>query len=187
MIRVKCVGLRPISTEKGPHAAPMAGRCQALLYLECESPMPLHELVYLSLAERPMSENELCELLTKARAYNEAHGITGLLIYRDREFMQLIEGEQADVMALFTHIERDRRHRQVHCVWEGPISARSCQGWTMGLATPQDAELRALPGGQQIVDEGLFAAGRSSAGKHICLHLRDDVLRRAQPSPVPAR
>jgi len=144
--------------------------------------MPLHELVYLSLAEHPMSDGELCELLTNARAYNDAHGITGVLIYRDREFMQLIEGEQADVMALYAHIEHDRRHTQVHCMWEGPIQARSCQGWLMGFAAPQDTELRALPGGQQLLDEGLFAAGRSSAGQHILRHLMADVLHRPEPA-----
>lgn len=144
--------------------------------------MALYELVYLSLAEHPMSDSELRDLLTKARAYNDAHGITGVLIYRDREFMQLLEGEQADVMALYAHIEHDQRHRQVHCVWEGPIKARSCQGWLMGFAAPQDTELHALPGGQQILDEGLFAAGRSSAGQHILRHLMDDVLRRPEPA-----
>ena len=140
--------------------------------------MSLHELVYVSLAEHPMSEAELCELLTQARAYNQAHGITGLLVYRDREFMQLLEGEEAEVAALFQHIERDRRHLQVYRLWDGPIAERSCRDWVMGFAEPTDESFHALPDGRRVVDEGLFAAGRSSAGKRILLHLRGDLLRR---------
>lgn len=141
--------------------------------------MPLHELVYVSLAEHPMSSDELCSLLTQARAYNQAHGITGLLIYRDREFMQLIEGEQAEVMALFAHIERDGRHLQVYRLWDGPIPARSCLNWSMAYAELQDAALHALPGGQCVLDDGLFAAGRSSAGRRILTQMRDEVLQGA--------
>lgn len=140
--------------------------------------MPLHELVYVSLAEHPMSDAELCALLAQARTYNVAHGITGLLVYRDREFMQLLEGEEADVVALYQHIERDRRHLQVYRMWEGPILERSCQDWSMGFAAPTDERFRALPGGEQVVSQGLFAAGRSSAGKRILLNLIGDLMSR---------
>jgi hypothetical protein len=140
--------------------------------------MPLHELVYVSLAEHEMAPQELCTLLDQARAYNRARGITGLLVYRDREFMQLIEGERDEVMALFEMIERDPRHLKLHRLWDGPIAARSCVDWAMGYAELQDAALRALPGGQSVLDDGLFAAGRSSAGRRVLLHLRDDMLSR---------
>ncbi len=140
--------------------------------------MPLHELVYVSLAEHPMSDEELRQLLAQARAHNVAHGITGLLVYRDREFMQLLEGEEADVVALYQHIERDRRHLQVYRMWEGPILERSCQDWSMGFAAPTDERFRALPGGDQVVSQGLFAAGRSSAGKRILLNLIGDLMSR---------
>lgn len=143
--------------------------------------MPLHELVYVSLAGHDMAASELCELLAQARARNRRYGITGLLIYRDREFMQLIEGEHAAVMALFARIEQDGRHQRVDRIWDGPISARSCDDWAMGYAELNDAALHALPDGQQVLDDGLFAAGRSSAGKRILLRLRDDLLQRAVP------
>lgn len=140
--------------------------------------MPLHELVYVSLAEHPMSDEELRQLLAQARAHNVAHGITGLLVYRDREFMQLLEGEEAEVAALFQHIERDRRHLQVYRLWDGPIAERSCRDWVMGFAEPTDESFHALPDGRRVVDEGLFAAGRSSAGKRILLNLIGDLMSR---------
>lgn len=154
--------------------------------------MPLHELVYVSLANHEFSDQELCKLLEDSRARNRGRGITGLLIYRAREFMQLIEGEEADVMALYERIERDPRHGQLHRIWDGSISTRSCGSWAMAFAQPHEATLHALAEGHQILDEGLFAAGRSSAGKRILMLLRDEVQQQqeaaeAGPMAVPDR
>jgi hypothetical protein len=138
--------------------------------------MALHELIYVSLADHAMTPDELRALLAQARIHNREHGITGLLIYRDREFMQLIEGEQDEVLALYRHIENDPRHRQMYRIWEGPIAKRSCQDWAMGYAEPADQTWHALPDGRQVLDDGLFAAGQSSAGKRLLLRLRDEFL-----------
>lgn len=143
--------------------------------------MSLHELVYVSLAEHAMAEGELQAMLASFQAYNREHGITGLLIYRDQEFMQLIEGEAGEVRRLFARIERDPRHRQVDRLWDGPIAARSCTEWAMGFSAPDDAQLHALPDSQQVLDDGLFVAGRASAGKRFLLLLRDELLRQCSP------
>lgn len=138
--------------------------------------MPLHELIYVSLAQHAMAPDELCGLLTQARAFNREHGVTGLLVYRDREFLQLLEGEREVVLSLYGRIEDDPRHRQVSRIWDGPIDARSCQDWAMGYAEPAGHAWHALPDGQRALDEGLFAAGHSSAGKRLLLRLRDEFL-----------
>jgi hypothetical protein len=141
--------------------------------------MSLHEMIYVSLADHPMSPTELRELLEQSRSYNREHGITGLLIYRDREFLQFIEGEQAELQSLFQRIERDPRHQQVYPIWDGPIAARTCGDWAMGCAELDDATLQALPDGRLVLDEGLFTVGQSSAGKRLLLRLRDELLLRA--------
>ena len=134
-------------------------------------------LVRLLYASRTQAgEAEFAAILRTSRAHNAAHGITGLLVYRNREFMQLLEGERDVVLALYRHIEDDARHRQVHRIWDGPIAARSCKDWAMGYAEPTDHAWHALPDGRQVMDEGLFAAGRSSAGKRLMLRLRDEFL-----------
>ncbi len=138
--------------------------------------MALHELIYVSLADHAMTPDELRALLAQARAHNREHGITGLLVYRDREFMQLIEGERDEVLALYERIENDSRHRQLYRMWESPIATRSCQDWAMGYAEPNDQTWHALPDGRQVLDDGLFAAGQSSAGKRLMLRLRDEFL-----------
>ena len=141
--------------------------------------MPLHELIYVSLADHAMAQDELRDLLTRARDFNRTHGITGLLVYRNREFMQLIEGERDALLSLYERIEHDARHRQMYRIWDGPIAARSCDDWAMGYAEPTDQAWHALPDGRQVLDNGLFAAGRSSVGKRLMLRLRDDFLNSA--------
>ena len=57
--------------------------------------MAVFQLIYVSLATRPMTPGDLVELLTQSRDKNARLGITGLLVYHNREFMQLLEGERA--------------------------------------------------------------------------------------------
>ena len=141
--------------------------------------MALHEIIYVSLATRDMAQAELLALLDEARAYNEAHGITGLLMYHGHEFLQLLEGERAEVEALFAAIHGDARHQQVYTLWEGPVAARSFDRWAMGFVSPDEAALRERPGYESVLSDGLISAGKGSSGKKILLRLRDDFLRPA--------
>lgn len=138
--------------------------------------MPLHELVYVSLADHHLSSAELTALHQQAVALNSEQGITGLLIYREREFLQLIEGERDAVLDLFGRIERDPRHQQVDRIWDGPITERSFGQWAMGFAEPSDPVLRTLPEGRQLLEEGLMLTGRSSSGRCLLLRIRDQML-----------
>ena len=40
-------------------------------------------------------------MLTEARERNQQLGVTGLLLYKDGDFIQLLEGDKATVKALF--------------------------------------------------------------------------------------
>lgn len=54
----------------------------------------MFELLYTSIAPQGLSEQELLELLTKARIKNKQLGISGMMIYHQREVMQILEGEK---------------------------------------------------------------------------------------------
>lgn len=138
--------------------------------------MPLHEIVYVSLAVRPMDQTELMALLDESRRHNEACGVTGALVYYRHEFLQLLEGEREVVDALYDAIRKDPRHQQVYTVWDGPLQVRSFDRWSMGFVSPDDAALRAHPGYESVLTEGLGGAGKGSSGKKILMKLRDDFL-----------
>ena len=93
----------------------------------------LYELIYTSVATRPMDTAGLDELLDVARSRNETLNITGLLIYDEQGFMQLLEGEKADVDAVFASIKKDKRHYDIAVYHRGDIAERAFGDWSMAF------------------------------------------------------
>ncbi len=106
--------------------------------------MSLHCLVYISIATRKMSDNDLQTLLEKAREKNEVLAITGMLLYRDGFFAQVLEGELKDIEDLFAIISRDERHRIVFLLYTKPIEKRNFADWTMGFNKSHDENAEAI-------------------------------------------
>ena len=71
-------------------------------------------------------------ILAQARAHNTASGITGILCYGGGVFLQAIEGGRAAVSALYGHIQKDVRHKDVELLHFEEINERRFGGWTMG-------------------------------------------------------
>jgi Sensors of blue-light using FAD len=94
---------------------------------------PLYQIVYFSTANKPFSCAELGELLTHARAYNKQHHITGLLLYNDNEFLQVIEGEYFELKRLFERIADDPRHGRLRVLSNGPLERPTFPDWRMGF------------------------------------------------------
>jgi Sensors of blue-light using FAD len=138
--------------------------------------MALYEIIYVSLASRDLPAEELVQLLDKARAHNAAQGITGMMVYHRREFMQLLEGEQAAVQALYDRIASDPRHQQLRKIWDGPIRERGFSDWGMAFVAPDELGLSDKPGYQDLLGQGLRQAPGDSTGKKLLLTLRDDFL-----------
>lgn len=95
--------------------------------------MALVSLVYVSFASHPMSDDELRDILAKAREKNKQLNVTGMLLYRDGFFIQALEGEKDVVDTLFAVISKDMRHRNVLLVYETEISDRTFSSWAMGF------------------------------------------------------
>ena len=72
-------------------------------------------------------------ILTQSRQHNPASGITGVLCYGGGIFLQAIEGGRSAVSALYGHIQRDARHKDVVLLHYEEIVERRFGGWTMGL------------------------------------------------------
>lgn len=139
--------------------------------------MALHELIYTSLAAREMLTADLADLLQHARTKNDQLNITGLLVYHRRDFMQLLEGDKADVFALYDTICRDSRHGQAHMLFEGALAERNFASWAMAFCAPAELALSENTGYSDFLERGLVAASTDSPGKFFLLMLRDDFLR----------
>jgi hypothetical protein len=103
-------------------------------------------IAYVSVATVPMTDEEIAALLTKSRANNERHGITGALLYHRDRFIQLVEGDDETVLARFEIIAADPRHRSVQKMRERQIGARQFPQWTMGFRSLSDESLKQLDG-----------------------------------------
>ena len=79
----------------------------------------MFSIIYASSADHQWSTLELLQLLGKARQNNTALGVSGLLLYKGGNFMQVLEGEQATVLALYERIGHDPRHHGVLTLWQG--------------------------------------------------------------------
>ncbi len=92
----------------------------------------LMRLVYVSVASRPMGRADLVEIGQTARRKNLANKITGLLLYVEGEFFQVIEGPADHVERLFGSIEQDPRNRWVTPLLRERPFFRIFKNWSMG-------------------------------------------------------
>jgi hypothetical protein len=106
----------------------------------------MHHIIYMSQVKRPLSPTTLIALLMQARALNEYRNITGALVYGDGQFIQVIEGEEESVNALYQRISQDKRHENVFKLADKAISERSFQEWTMAFQELSPAQFADLSG-----------------------------------------
>ena len=105
----------------------------------------MQQLIYSSAAVNPFSEAELALLLSLARTNNERVAVTGMLLYHDGSFLQVLEGEALVLDALFVRIGRDKRHHRVLPLLKRDVEERRFGEWRMGFASLKNLP-RNLPG-----------------------------------------
>lgn len=118
----------------------------------------LVHLIYASTAMSDFDQQDLVILLRKAREANAQVGITGMLLYSDGSFFQVLEGEPAAVDRQFAKIAADKRHTKVVTIIKGPIAKRSFGDWTMGFAEIALQEFQRLDGLNDFFAEGSVLA-----------------------------
>lgn len=106
----------------------------------------MHHIVYLSSAVIEMSEEALKALLLHSRRRNQARDITGLLLFSGDDILQVLEGEQPAVQALYDVIARDIRHGRLYKLADGPIPQRAFPDWSMGFVTTSPEKFAQLAG-----------------------------------------
>jgi hypothetical protein len=102
-------------------------------------------LIYVSNATRALVDHELEAILEKSRKENEHLQVTGLLLYKDVSFMQLLEGAEATVRTLLERIVCDPRHYHVTTLQCGETESRQFPDWTMGFRRLDESAER-VPG-----------------------------------------
>lgn len=92
--------------------------------------MSLIHLVYISSAVRWPDMDELVDLLGVSFERNRALGITGLLLYRNATYLQVLEGDEAAVRDTYARIQRDPRHTGLVKLIDEPLAQRQFPDWS---------------------------------------------------------
>jgi hypothetical protein len=116
-------------------------------------------VVYASSATRTMGEAEMLELLERSRQHNTAKGITGILLNKAGNFLQVIEGNESEVLPLYNKICQDSRHTNVRKLLQRSLSERQFGDWSMGFhqLQPQD---KAIPGYSSFLDQPVLPTAK---------------------------
>lgn len=105
--------------------------------------MPLIQLIYTSEASSNLNKSEVLEIPRKAQFKNHSLKISGLLLFKDGQFIQLLEGDEACVQGLFEVIAKDQRHTNVTVRDRFQTDRASLPTWAMGYFSPEaDAAVR---------------------------------------------
>jgi hypothetical protein len=108
--------------------------------------MGLINLVYVSIATDTLNMDDLRDILAVSRRNNAELDITGMLLYREGFFIQVLEGEEKPVIALYEKIKGDKRHGNVMLVSQKPVSYRTFEQWSMGFNLFDETSGADIPG-----------------------------------------
>ena len=119
--------------------------------------MDLVHCIYCSTStNEDFSPADLATLLAECREKNSKADLTGMLLYSDKTFFQVLEGDRSVVEALLEKLTKDKRHKSVTKIILESIEERAFAQWTMGYSKVSKKELAEIPGLNDF-----FAQGRS--------------------------
>jgi hypothetical protein len=143
-----------------------------------------YELLYTSEASWEMNQQELLELLVQARKKNQQLDVTGILLYHQKEFMQLIEGKKEDILQLWKTIRKDKRHFFAKVIYQGPVSERGFSEWSMAFQNIEGLDLSKLNGYSDFLMKGFtseFVSERPSTARNLLTIIKNNFLTPSEP------
>jgi hypothetical protein len=108
--------------------------------------MSLVHCIYASAAAPGLTAADLRDLVETSRHNNERLGISGILLYVEGSFFQVLEGNGSVVAPLYAAIQRDLRHTNITQIICESIPCRSFAGWSMGYLSISRDELSNIVG-----------------------------------------
>ncbi len=108
--------------------------------------MKLIHCIYASRAIDPPTESGMQAILERSRVNNAARNITGMLLFVDGTFFQVLEGDEPRVDETYRFISRDARHDRVTQIIRESIARRSFGEWSMGFTAVGRADAQRLVG-----------------------------------------
>jgi len=114
-------------------------------------------LIYVSTSVKLLNDEELLDILKVSRENNSSRDVTGLLLYKGGNFMQVLEGPDDVVEAVFETIKADSRHKDVIVLAREQISNRQFPAWEMAFQNLDNPEVKNEPGYSQFLQDEFIA------------------------------
>lgn len=102
--------------------------------------------IYTSAGTMEFNKEQIVSLLEAARKNNSTLNVTGMLLYDDGAFFQVLEGDREVVEKLFEKISKDKRHDRVTKIIVEAIEERDFSEWTMGYSGVSKEDLKKITG-----------------------------------------
>ncbi|MEM7701400.1 MAG: BLUF domain-containing protein [Pseudomonadota bacterium] len=90
----------------------------------------ISQYLYISTAPS-LTREDVDAILSSSARNNPARGVTGLLLYNGRNFLQLLEGEESELVSLMVKISHDPRHTGISMIDRKMVETRACPNWAM--------------------------------------------------------
>lgn len=100
----------------------------------------MFQLVYISTARQPISNEMLETILGSSRRNNSEAGVTGLLVAGSRRFLQALEGPEQAVLDTYARIKTDPRHHALVLLTGRSADSRAFGDWSMAFEPAGGAE-----------------------------------------------
>ncbi|MDB4974675.1 MAG: hypothetical protein JWN48_3016 [Myxococcaceae bacterium] len=114
----------------------------------------MQELIYASAARGLLDPVQLGDILAVARRNNARLGVTGILLYHQGSFFQVLEGPPDVLTALYARIAQDPRHAHLVELRTREIERASFAAWSMGFVSLDPRLLSQLPGRHALSSNG---------------------------------
>lgn len=135
------------------------------------------QITYISSSARPINQNGLEDILVKSRKNNNEVGITGMLIYHNDTFLQVLEGDEEKVDTLMSKIKKDGRHTDCRIVSKKKIQQREYGDWNMGFKLLSEKDFRTtktIEGFNQDNFNATFLSNNANIVDSLMEHYRKD-------------
>jgi uncharacterized membrane protein (DUF373 family) len=111
------------------------------------------QISYISSATAPMSTSDLLQLLRQCRDNNASRSVTGMLLYANGTFLQVLEGPDQVIDDLVELIKKDKRHKNIQMLYRRAIEHREYSDWSMGFKKLSDKDLKGVDGLREFAEK----------------------------------
>ncbi len=130
------------------------------------------ELAYLIYKSTPtLTEKDLPEIAEQSKHNNIDKWLTGLLVYGNNEFIQVLEGAENDIKTLYQKLLSDKRHTNLKVVKKGILERRYFPTWSMGFHSVNKEEM-------ELIDKALEGHSIEPVSGYLALEMMTGFIKR---------